>query len=155
MAQAEAEAIQRIAASLPEGQAAMYLLGLKYLEALPQITQGKGTTIFLPAEAAGVMGALGRHLRELLARAEWRSAAAIPASAAARAGQHPSGCGAHLRRRPSPRSLSLAKITRERAERIARAHACEQLRRVQLQEARRQAGARKPPGGARTKPGTP
>src|SRR5438270_10883306 len=65
MAQAEAEAIQRISASLPEGQAAMYLLGLKYLEALPAITQGKGTTIFLPAEAAGVMGALG-GMRELL-----------------------------------------------------------------------------------------
>src|SRR5215212_9320245 len=67
MAQAEAEAIQRITASLPEGQAAMYLLGLKYLEALPAITQGKGTTIFLPAEASGVMGALG-GMREMLAR---------------------------------------------------------------------------------------
>src|SRR5215212_5529062 len=65
MAQAEAEAIGRITASLPEGQAAMYLLGLKYLEALPAITQGKGTTIFLPAEATGVMGALG-GMRELL-----------------------------------------------------------------------------------------
>src|SRR5919205_3956515 len=59
MAQAEAEAIQRIAAALPEGEVAMYLLGLKYLEALPQVAQGKGTTIFLPAEATGVMGALG------------------------------------------------------------------------------------------------
>jgi regulator of protease activity HflC (stomatin/prohibitin superfamily) len=65
MAQAEAEAISRIAASLPEGQAATYLLGLKYLEALPTLTQGKGTTIFLPAEAAGVMGALG-GMKELL-----------------------------------------------------------------------------------------
>jgi regulator of protease activity HflC (stomatin/prohibitin superfamily) len=65
MAQAEAEAIHRITASLPEGQAAMYLLGLKYLEALPAVTQGKGTTIFLPAEASGVMGALG-GMRELL-----------------------------------------------------------------------------------------
>src|SRR5574339_1135030 len=65
MAQAEAEAIQRITAALPEGQAAMYLLGLKYLEALPAVTQGKGTTIFLPAEASGVMGALG-GMRELL-----------------------------------------------------------------------------------------
>ncbi len=65
MAQAEAEAIQRITASLPEGQAAMYLLGLKYLEALPAVAAGKGTTIFLPAEATGVMGALG-GIRELL-----------------------------------------------------------------------------------------
>jgi regulator of protease activity HflC (stomatin/prohibitin superfamily) len=65
MAQAEAEAIQRITASLPEGQAAMYLLGLKYLEALPAITKGPATTIFLPAEATGVMGALG-GMKELL-----------------------------------------------------------------------------------------
>src|SRR5512142_2423973 len=65
MANAEAEAIQRITASLPEGQAAMYLLGLKYLEALPAISQGKGTTIFLPTEATGVMGALG-GMKELL-----------------------------------------------------------------------------------------
>ena len=65
MANAEATAISTISAALPEGQAAMYLLGIKYLEALPLLTQGKGTTIFLPAEAAGVMGALG-GLRELL-----------------------------------------------------------------------------------------
>jgi regulator of protease activity HflC (stomatin/prohibitin superfamily) len=68
MATAEAEAIQKIASALPEGQAAMYLLGMKYLEALPTLAQGKGTTIFLPAEAAGVMGAIG-GLRELVARA--------------------------------------------------------------------------------------
>ena len=66
MAVAEAEAIGRITAALPEGQAAMYLLGLKYLEALPAVTQGAGTTIFLPAEAMGVMGAIG-GMRELLA----------------------------------------------------------------------------------------
>src|ERR671915_780670 len=65
MAEAEAEAIRRIAASLPEGQAATYLLGLKYLEALPALTQGRGSTIFLPSEATGVMGALG-GLREML-----------------------------------------------------------------------------------------
>jgi regulator of protease activity HflC (stomatin/prohibitin superfamily) len=64
-AHAEAEALQRIAASLPEGQAAMYLLGQKYLESLPALAQGKGSTIFLPVEAAGVMGALG-GLREVL-----------------------------------------------------------------------------------------
>jgi regulator of protease activity HflC (stomatin/prohibitin superfamily) len=65
MAEAEAAAIERIAAALPEGQAAMYLLGLKYLEALPKMTEGAGTTIFLPSEATGVMGAVG-GLRELL-----------------------------------------------------------------------------------------
>jgi len=46
----------------------MYLLGMKYLEALPTLAQGKNATIFLPAEAAGVMGAIG-GLRELVARA--------------------------------------------------------------------------------------
>jgi len=64
-AQAEAEALRRIAESLPEGQAAMYLLGQKYLEALPALTQGRGSTVFLPIEASGVMGALG-GLREVL-----------------------------------------------------------------------------------------
>src|SRR5687768_8404863 len=68
MANAEAEAIQKIASALPEGQAAMYLLGMKYLEALPTLAQGKNATIFLPAEAAGVMGAIG-GLRGLVARA--------------------------------------------------------------------------------------
>jgi regulator of protease activity HflC (stomatin/prohibitin superfamily) len=67
MAKAEAEAIERITKALPEGQAAMYLLGLRYIDALPQVSQGKGTTIFLPAEATGVMGALG-GMRELLMR---------------------------------------------------------------------------------------
>src|ERR671933_3094268 len=65
MAEAEAKAIERITAALPEGEAAMYLLGLKYLEALPKITEGAGTTIFLPSEATGVMGAIG-GLRQLL-----------------------------------------------------------------------------------------
>ena len=77
MANAEAEAIKRIADSLPEGQAAMYLLGLKYLEALPQVTQGQGTTIFLPAEASGVMGALG-GMKSLLERTNPPSGAQPP-----------------------------------------------------------------------------
>ena len=54
-----------LTASLPPGEAAMYLLGLKYLEALPALAAGKGSTIFLPAEAAGVMGAIG-GMKELL-----------------------------------------------------------------------------------------
>lgn len=68
MAQAEAEAIQKIASALPEGQAAMYLLGMKYLEALPTLAQGKNSTIFLPSEASGVMSAIG-GLKELVTRA--------------------------------------------------------------------------------------
>ncbi|OYV73885.1 MAG: hypothetical protein B7Z72_01480 [Gemmatimonadetes bacterium 21-71-4] len=65
MADAEAETLRRIAAALPEGQAATYLLGLKYLEALPKLSEGKGTTLFLPSEASGVLAALG-GLRQML-----------------------------------------------------------------------------------------
>src|SRR5690606_30235619 len=65
MANAESEAIRRTAEPLPEGQASTYLLGQNYLEALRHIGQGKGSTIFLPAEATGVLGALG-GLREML-----------------------------------------------------------------------------------------
>lgn len=65
MAEAEGEALRRIAASLPAGDASLYLLSQKYLDALPQLAQGKGSTIFLPSEASGVMGALG-GLRALL-----------------------------------------------------------------------------------------
>lgn len=67
MAEAEAESIRRIAAALPDGQAAMYLLGVKYVEALPRLAEGKGSTIFMPTEASAVMGAVGA-LRELVAR---------------------------------------------------------------------------------------
>ena len=66
MADAEAEAVRRIAATLPSGDAATYLLGLKYLEALPQLASGKGTTIFLPSEAAGFMSAVGSLKHMLL-----------------------------------------------------------------------------------------
>jgi regulator of protease activity HflC (stomatin/prohibitin superfamily) len=59
MAEAEAEAIRRIGATLPEGQVATYLLGLRYLDALPAVAQGRGTTLFLPSEASGVLGAVG------------------------------------------------------------------------------------------------
>jgi regulator of protease activity HflC (stomatin/prohibitin superfamily) len=65
MAEAEGEAIRRVGAAMPEGQATTYLLGQKYLDALPQLAQGKGSTIFLPSEASGVMAALG-GLRALL-----------------------------------------------------------------------------------------
>ncbi len=77
MADAEAEALRRVSNSLPDGQAAVYLLGVKYLEALPLLAQGKGSTIFLPVEAAGVMGALG-GLRELLVRGGSGGDSAVP-----------------------------------------------------------------------------
>jgi regulator of protease activity HflC (stomatin/prohibitin superfamily) len=68
MAQAEAETIARIASAMPGTetlQAATYLLALRYFEALPAVAQGPATTMFLPAEATGVLAALG-SLRSLL-----------------------------------------------------------------------------------------
>src|SRR5688500_2822824 len=88
MANAEADAITKIASALPEGQAAMYLLGMKYLEALPTLAQGKNATIFLPAEAAGVMGAIG-GLRELVSRAATSSSPRTQPEAPARLGPRP------------------------------------------------------------------
>jgi regulator of protease activity HflC (stomatin/prohibitin superfamily) len=98
LAEAEAEALKRVAASLPPDQAGMYLLGQKYLENLPAITQGKGTTIFLPAEASAVMGALG-GFRELLratsTTAETAPEAPPPRTAPPRAGSRQLGDGGH------------------------------------------------------------
>ena len=82
MAQSEAIALRQIADALPDGSAGMYLLGQRYLDALPQIAQGKGTTIFLPAEASGVMGALG-SLRALL---QTGTASELPGSGSTRPG---------------------------------------------------------------------
>jgi regulator of protease activity HflC (stomatin/prohibitin superfamily) len=73
LANAEAEAIRLVAESLPDGQAAIYLLGLKYFEALPKLAEGKGSTVFLPAEATGVLGAVGA-LRELLSKGNTNNA---------------------------------------------------------------------------------
>jgi regulator of protease activity HflC (stomatin/prohibitin superfamily) len=87
MAEAEAEAIRRITSALPEGEASMYLLGLKYLEALPQVTAGAGTTIFLPSEAAGVMGAIG-GIREML-KGGTGSAGGKPSASARPGGYQP------------------------------------------------------------------
>jgi regulator of protease activity HflC (stomatin/prohibitin superfamily) len=89
MANAEAEALRQVAQALPDGQAAMYLLGIKYLEALPKLTEGKGSTIFLPSEATGVMGAIG-SLRELLVRSGSAAVAAVDQSRATGRGTSPS-----------------------------------------------------------------
>jgi regulator of protease activity HflC (stomatin/prohibitin superfamily) len=78
MAKAEAEAVKMIADALTPDEAAMYLLGVKYLEALPMLAQGKASTVFLPTEAAGMMGSLGA-LRELLrGRAPDAGGSALP-----------------------------------------------------------------------------
>jgi len=97
LANAEAEAIRRVSESLPDGQAAVYLLGLKYFEALPRLTEGKGSTVFLPAEATGVMGAVGA-LRELLSRG---STVATDSASSRRTGQVSANTAAYPATRPT------------------------------------------------------
>ncbi len=66
VAQAEAQAIQAIAQAIgAAGNPAQYLIAQRYLESLTQIADGANKLVFLPYEAAGVMGALG-GLRELV-----------------------------------------------------------------------------------------
>ena len=80
MADAEAQAIQRISTSLPDGQAAMYLLGLKYLEALPLVTAGQGHDDLPPRRSGGRDGRARRHSRAHHAPGErGRRAGAAPA----------------------------------------------------------------------------
>jgi hypothetical protein len=105
MAEAEAQALERIAAALPEGEAAMYLLGIRYLEALPKLTEGSGTTIFLPTEATGMMGALG-GLREMLMRNASAKSPADPARATARPSSPPRSAPPQLGRGPSSSGAS-------------------------------------------------
>jgi regulator of protease activity HflC (stomatin/prohibitin superfamily) len=107
-ATAEAEAIRKISDALPDGQAATYLLGMKYLEALPKLTEGKGTTIFLPAEAAGVMGAIG-GIREMLTRNSGGPAATPSAPAPSTAFGYPSPT-----RSASPRAIESGSDTGSR-----------------------------------------
>jgi len=67
IAQAEAEAISKITEALPEGKgnAATYLIALRYIEALKQIASGKESkVVFLPYEATGILGSIG-GIREL------------------------------------------------------------------------------------------
>jgi regulator of protease activity HflC (stomatin/prohibitin superfamily) len=66
IAQAEAEALGVVKGALGEGNAASYLIALKYLESLEKISGGQATKIFLPFEASGILGALG-GIREILA----------------------------------------------------------------------------------------
>lgn len=66
MAQAEAEALEYIEKRIERDKATEYMLALKYMETLQTIGDGKATKLFMPYEAAGVLGALG-GVREMLA----------------------------------------------------------------------------------------
>lgn len=61
-AQAEADAIRRVAESVAAGQTdpAAYMLAMKYIETLREMTSGKDNkTVFIPYEASSVISSLG------------------------------------------------------------------------------------------------
>lgn len=70
MAEAEAETIRRIREALgSSAQAGNYLVALRYLESLREMSHGKDSKlVFLPYEATGVLSSLG-GIRELLRNA--------------------------------------------------------------------------------------
>ncbi len=67
-AEAEAKAIAQISAAVASNKGAdpvQYLLAIKYIESLKEMTSGKDNkTVYLPYEATGVLGSLG-NIKEL------------------------------------------------------------------------------------------
>jgi len=62
MAQAEGAALIRVKESLisEESNAASYLIAMRYVEALKEMTSGKDNkTVYMPYEASNLLGALG------------------------------------------------------------------------------------------------
>lgn len=85
VAQAEAQAIQMVSGVLAGvSDPAQYLIAQKYLESLGQIAKGANKVVFLPMEAAGVMGSLG-GMKEIFGAMGQGSAATGGAPAAPRA----------------------------------------------------------------------
>lgn len=65
VAQAEAQAIKAIESQIGKGKATDYLISLKYLESLQEISKGNATKLFFPYEASGILSAIG-GIREVL-----------------------------------------------------------------------------------------
>ena len=67
-AEAEAKAIAQISAAVATNKGSdpvQYLLAIKYIESLKEMTSGKDNkTVYLPYEATGVLGSLG-NIKEL------------------------------------------------------------------------------------------
>ncbi len=59
VAQGEAEAIERVFASIHNGKPTNDLIAIKYLEALQKVADGKASKIFLPMEVSGILGSIG------------------------------------------------------------------------------------------------
>ncbi len=64
-AAAEAQALAAIAKVVGNEQAVEYMVGMRYLETLQGMADGRGNTTFMPFEAAGALGAVG-SLKEVL-----------------------------------------------------------------------------------------
>ena len=67
VAEAEAEAIRRVAKAIKESQTdpATYMLAMKYIETLKEMTSGQDNkTVYVPYEASGVLGSIG-SIKEL------------------------------------------------------------------------------------------
>ncbi|MGA2298784.1 MAG: SPFH domain-containing protein [FCB group bacterium] len=71
VANAEGQAISLVATALKEetGDPASYLIALKYLEALRDISTNAQKIVFLPYESSGIMGSLG-GIKELFTQVE-------------------------------------------------------------------------------------
>ncbi len=70
VAEGEANAIRLVAESLGgRTDPTRYLIAVKYLESMREMTKGAGKTIFLPYEATGILSSLG-GIKELLATVE-------------------------------------------------------------------------------------
>lgn len=59
MAEAEAEALKKLATAIGEQGAVQYMIGLKYLDTLQKMADGKATKTFIPYEASAALGAVG------------------------------------------------------------------------------------------------
>lgn len=69
VAEGEAGATREVYGAIHEGDPTPDLIAIKYLEALQAVADGRATKIFLPAEVAGLFGAVG-GLAEMLRSAD-------------------------------------------------------------------------------------
>lgn len=68
-AEAEAMALETIAEKIGKDAAVQYMIGIKYLDSLQVMANGRSTTTFIPYEASGALGAVGT-IREMLGKTE-------------------------------------------------------------------------------------
>jgi regulator of protease activity HflC (stomatin/prohibitin superfamily) len=96
VAEGEAQAIERIYQAIHTGNPTNDLIAIRYLETLQRIAEGPANKVFIPYEAAGLMGSLG-GVAEL-----FKDSKTPPATASARTAQTVS---------PAPESTPKAQTT--------------------------------------------